>query len=55
MASKHSFGMASTQQDVDALKKKLETLTSVPKKKYPYPVTSAQDVGWDNDEVRDSD
>jgi hypothetical protein len=33
--------MSSTKQDLDALKKKLEVLTSVPKKKYGFPVTSA--------------
>lgn len=51
MAAKHSFGMGTTQEDQEALKKKLETLTSIPKRKYPYPITSAQEVGWDNDEV----
>jgi FAM183A and FAM183B related len=40
--------------DIDnfALKTKLDILTMVPKKKYPFAVTSAQEVGWDNDEVR---
>ena len=53
MASKHHMGGAgSTQEDMQALKKKLEVLTSVPKKKYPYAITSAQEVGWDNDEVK---
>ena len=36
---------------MDALKKKLEVLTTVPKKKYPYPMTSAQEIGWDNDKL----
>ena len=35
---------------MDALKKKLEVLTTVPKKKYPYPMTAAQEVGWNMDE-----
>ena len=34
---------------MDALKKKLEVLTNIPKKKYPYPMTAAQEVGWDSD------
>ena len=51
MAAKHSFGMETTQEDMEALKKKLETLTSVPKKKYGFPMTSSQEVGWDNDEM----
>ena len=41
----------STQEEIFALKKKLEVLTSVPKNKYPYPVTASQEVGWDNAEV----
>ena len=45
--------MSSTKQDLDALKKKLEVLTSEPRKKYAFPMTSAQEVGWDNEEVRD--
>jgi hypothetical protein len=49
--SSSSGAHGSTQEDIFALKKKLEVLTSIPKKKYPYPVTSAQEVGWDNDEV----
>ena len=34
---------------MDALKKKLEVLTTVPKKKYPYPMTAAQEIGWEMD------
>ena len=41
----------STKEEISALKKKLEVLTSVPKNKYPYPVTASQEVGWDNAEV----
>jgi len=37
------------KESMDALKKKLEVLTTVPKKKYPYPMTAAQEVGWEND------
>ena len=33
------------------LKKKLNTLTAVPKKKYPFPMTAAQEIGWDLDDV----
>lgn len=43
---------ASSDYDNEALKTKLNVLTMVPKKKYPFAVTSAQEVGWDNDEVR---
>mmetsp|Transcript_9676 Transcript_9676/g.14724 ORF Transcript_9676/g.14724 Transcript_9676/m.14724 type:complete len:127 (-) Transcript_9676:9-389(-) len=37
------------KESMEALKKKLEVLTTVPKKKYPYPMTAAQEVGWDDD------
>ena len=52
MAPKVDYGMGTTLADQEALKKKLDTLTLIPKKKYPYPMTSSQEVGWDNDEVR---
>ena len=39
------------KESMDALKKKCEVLTTVPKKKYPYPMTASQEVGWDNDEL----
>ena len=32
-----------------AVSKKLEVLTTIPTKKYPYAMTAAQEVGWDND------
>ena len=34
---------------MDALKKKLEVLTNIPKKKYPYAMTAAYEIGWDSD------
>ena len=34
---------------MEELEKKLAILTTVPKKKYPYPMTSAQEIGWDDD------
>ena len=37
------------KESMDALKKKLEVLNTIPKKKYPYPMTAAQEVGWEND------
>ena len=37
------------QESMDALKKKLEVLTTVPKNKYPYPMTQNQEIGWDLD------
>ena len=35
------------------LTKKLEVLTTVPKKKYPYAMTSSQEIGWENDTMFD--
>jgi hypothetical protein len=32
---------AESAEDMEALKKKLEVLTNIPKKKYPYPMTAA--------------
>jgi hypothetical protein len=34
-------GQEENKESMDALKKKLEVLTTVPKKKYPYPMTAA--------------
>ena len=36
-------------QESKALTQKLAVLTNVPKKKYPYPVTSQQEIGWDTE------
>jgi hypothetical protein len=33
--------MSSTHDEINFLKTKLEILTSIPKKKYPFPVTAA--------------
>ena len=41
-------------EDDDTLKKKLEVIGSIPKKKYPYPMTAAQEVGWDVDTLFDA-
>ena len=38
-------------ENMTALKKKLEVLTSGPKSKYPYPMTASQEMGWENDEL----
>ena len=38
-----------SKESMMALTKKLEVLTTVPKKKYPYPMTASQEIGWDND------
>ena len=43
-----------TEESDDQLKKKLEVLGSIPKKKYPYPMTAAQEVGWDVDVLFDA-
>lgn len=39
------------KEAMDQLSKKLEVLTLVPKKKYPYPMTSSQEIGWDTDKL----
>ena len=36
-----------TKVEMDELKAKLDVISAVPKKKYPFPVTSAQEVGWE--------
>ena len=36
-------------EDSKLLKQKLAVLTNEPKKKYPYPMTSAQELGWDTE------
>ena len=40
---------AESAEDMEALKKKLEVLTNIPKKKYPYPMTASQEVGWESE------
>ena len=42
-----------SKESMMALTKKLEVLTTVPKKKYPYPMTASQEIGWDNDTMFD--
>jgi hypothetical protein len=48
-----SFGVdpSDTEKEMVALKTKLDMLTTIPKKKYPFPMTSNQEIGWDNDDV----
>ena len=41
------------KESMMALTKKLEVLTTVPKKKYPFPMTSSQEIGWENDTMFD--
>jgi hypothetical protein len=36
-------------EELVILQQKLDTLTMLPKKKYNYPMTSAQEIGWDMD------
>ena len=36
-------------EDTKLLKQKLAVLTNVPKKKYPYPMTTSQELGWDTE------
>lgn len=54
--SRATFGTnpSETEKDLEALKTKLDTLTSVPKRKYPFPMTANQEIGWDNDDVSSS-
>ena len=40
--------------DMQTLKTKLQTLTNIPKKKYPFPMTAAQEVGWEADNLFDT-
>ena len=51
--STNKFGANNTtsqdEENMNVLKKKLEVLTTIPKAKYPYPITSAQEIGWDMD------
>ena len=53
MASKQTYGFApeETEKDMEELKKKLDTLSAVPKKKYPFPLTANQEIGWDHEVV----
>ena len=53
MVSKTNFGMdpTETEKEMGELKKKLDTLTAILKKKYPFPMTANQEIGWENDEV----
>jgi hypothetical protein len=51
MRSTFGTDPSETEKEMEALKTKLNTLTSVPKKKYPFPMTSNQEIGWDNDDV----
>jgi hypothetical protein len=45
------FTPEETQKEMIELKTKLDTLTSGPKKKYPFPMTSNQEIGWETEEV----
>ena len=38
---------AEDKESMDKLKQKLNVLTALPKKKYPYPMTAQQELGWD--------
>ena len=39
---------------METLQSKLQILTNIPKKKYPYAMTSAQEIGWEQDELFDA-
>lgn len=54
MVTKANFGMdpSETEKEMGELKKKLDTLTAIPKKKYPFPMTANQEIGWETDDVR---
>merc|ERR1712222_215211 len=49
MKAKSEEEMKSTEAELKVLKDKLDTLAMLPKKKFAYPVTSAQELGWDMD------
>ena len=53
MATKTNFSAdpSETEKEMGELKKKLDTLTAIPKKKYPFPMTANQEIGWETDEV----
>lgn len=53
MVIKTNFGIdpSETEKEMGELKKKLDTLIAVPKKKYQFPMTANQEIGWENDEV----
>ena len=40
---------ATTEEELKVLKAKLDSLAQKPKQKFAYPVTSAQELGWDMD------
>ena len=41
--------MEETKKDSEELKQKLDTLAKLPKQKYTYTMTTAQEYGWDMD------
>ena len=41
-------------QDLKVLQQKLESLKQIPKKKFNYPQTAAQELGWDMDTMFDT-
>lgn len=41
--------MIAESEDLDELKTKIGTLTKMPKQKFMYPMTAAQEIGWDMD------
>lgn len=53
MQTKSNFGAdpSETEKEMGELKKKLDTLTAIPKKKYAFPMTANQEIGWENDTV----
>jgi hypothetical protein len=53
-ANKNQFSLnpEETQREMGELKAKLDTLSAVPKKKYPFPLTSSHEIGWDHQEVK---
>ena len=38
----------------DELANKLNTLSAVPKTKYPVPMTASQEIGWDLGEIKET-
>ncbi len=46
---KYDVTSGQSDQEIIDLKSKLSTLTAMPKQKFMYPQTAAQEVGWDMD------
>ena len=46
--------MTANLKELEMLKTKLDSLTQLPKKKFNYPMTTNQELGWDMDTDMDT-